>query len=98
MILSVLLDGASYGYDIARQIRETTGGSFVMKETTLYSAFTRMERAGLITPFPGKESRGRPRTYYRVTDLGRAFYLERCREWELTQSVITRFIQPQKAQ
>ena len=38
MILYLLLDGDSYGYEISRNIREITGGRYIMKETTLYSA------------------------------------------------------------
>ncbi|MBO1687926.1 PadR family transcriptional regulator, partial [Clostridium butyricum] len=35
MILYLLLDGDSYGYEISRNIREITGGRYIMKETTL---------------------------------------------------------------
>jgi PadR family transcriptional regulator PadR len=96
MILSVLADGPSYGYEISRTIRETTAGAYVMKETTLYSAFARMEKNGLVGSFPGEVTHGRPRTYYRITDVGRTYYAERCQEWSLTRDVISRFIDPEK--
>jgi DNA-binding PadR family transcriptional regulator len=43
MILYLLLDQASYGYEISGNIRNLTADRYIMKETTLYSAFTRLE-------------------------------------------------------
>jgi PadR family transcriptional regulator PadR len=92
IILSVLLDEPSYGYDVSRQIAETSEGRYTMKETTLYSAFSRLERNGLVVSFPGTETKGRPRTYYRVTASGREHYAQRCHEWKLTRAVVDSFI------
>ena len=92
MILYLLLDGDSYGYEISRNIREITGGRYIMKETTLYSAFTRLEKQGCITSYYGNATQGKRRTYYRVTDAGRAYYRSKCEEWELTKDVVNHFI------
>ena len=46
MILYLLLDKPSYGYEISKQIKTLSNEKYVIKETTLYSAFTRMERNG----------------------------------------------------
>ena len=46
-----------------------TNEKYIVKETTLYSAFTRMEKNGYITSFPGVgENGGKKRTYYQITD------------------------------
>lgn len=92
MILCVLLSGENYGYEIGRRIRDITDDEYSIKETTLYSAFTRMERAGLIESFPGSVTYGKPRTYYRLTETGVKFYKEKCSEWALTQKIINKFI------
>ena len=94
IILFLLLEKPSYGYDISRQIRTITEEKYVIKETTLYSAFTRMEKNGYIESFSGEdaETGGKRRTYYRITDAGREYYREKCEEWNLTQDVIARFI------
>ena len=92
MILSLLWDGPSYGYEISKRIREMTGEKYVIKETTLYSAFTRMEKNGYIQSFSQVAENGKRRTYYQITDMGRDYYLERCEEWKLTQEVIGRFV------
>ncbi|HZK16967.1 MAG TPA: PadR family transcriptional regulator [Anaerolineaceae bacterium] len=92
IIISLLLDEPNYGYEISRRIRTTTEGKFVMKETTLYSAFNRMEKNGLLTSFYGTESGGKRRTYYSLTDTGRAFYREKIDEWVLTKEIVEKFI------
>jgi DNA-binding PadR family transcriptional regulator len=92
LILYMLLDGESYGYEISKQIRQLTQEKYVMKETTLYSAFTRLEKNGYIESFYRDESFGKRRTYYRITSLGLAHYKEKCEEWKVTQEVINQFI------
>ncbi|MCL2077373.1 MAG: PadR family transcriptional regulator [Oscillospiraceae bacterium] len=92
IILCVLEGGESYGYEIGKSIREITGGEYIIKETTLYSAFTRMERGGLIESYPGSVTHGKPRTYYRMTKKGRGFRQEKLEEWEFTKKIISKFI------
>ena len=48
IILYLLLDKPSYGYEISKQIKAMTNEKYIVKETTLYSAFTRMEKNGYI--------------------------------------------------
>ena len=71
MILCLLRDKPSYGYEISRQIKIMTDEKYIIKETTLYSAFTRMEKNGYITSFSAEGENGKRRTYYQITDLGR---------------------------
>ena len=92
LILSLLLEGDSYGYEISKNIKEISEQKYVMKETTLYSAFNRLESNGYIESFYGDETFGKRRTYYRITPKGKQYYKEKCEEWELTKNVINRFI------
>ena len=86
IILYLLLDKPSYGYEISKQIKALSNEKYIMKETTLYSAFTRLEKNGYITSFPGVgENVGKKRTYYSITDSGREYYKARCDEWVLTK-------------
>jgi len=93
IILCVLRGGESYGYEIGKSIREVTQGEYIIKETTLYSAFTRMERSGLIESYPGSVTHGKPRTYYRITGKGLEFCRDKHEEWEFTKKIISRFIE-----
>ena len=92
IILYLLLDAPSYGYEISRHIRQLSEEKYIIKETTLYSAFTRLEKNGWIESFYGTETNGRRRTYYRITPKGEAYYREKCQEWELTKEVVEKFI------
>ena len=95
MILYVLKNAPSYGYEISKSIKAISENKYNIKETTLYSAFTRMEKNGYIESFiadPDPERNGKKRTYYRITALGEKYYQEKCEEWKLTKEVIERFI------
>lgn len=92
IILFLLLKEDSYGYEISKNIKSITEDAYVMKETTLYSAFNRLEKNGYITSYFGAETQGKRRTYYRITEEGRRYYHQKCIEWELTKKVINQFI------
>lgn len=92
IILYLLLQGDSYGYEISKNIRNITNEQYIMKETTLYSAFARLEKNAYIEAYYGEETQGKRRTYYRITELGISYYKEKCEEWKLTKDVINHFI------
>ena len=92
IILSLLANGDSYGYELSKQIREGTKEAYSIKETTMYSAFTRLEKAGYITSYPGDITHGKKRTYYAITKLGRAFLNEKELEWQTAKKVVDYFL------
>ncbi|MGG7076500.1 PadR family transcriptional regulator [Clostridium sardiniense] len=92
IILSILLEGDSYGYEISKNIKSITDDKYIIKETTLYSAFTRLEKNGYIIAFYGDETFGKRRKYYKITPLGAEYYKEKCNEWIVTKDVINKFI------
>ena len=93
IILYLLQKNDSYGYEISKQIREISGEKYVIKETTLYSAFSRMEKNVYVESYSQGENEGKRRTYYRITESGKAYYKEKCEEWELTKEVIDKFVE-----
>jgi len=92
MILCVLLDKDSYGYEISKKITDISDNQYFMKETTLYSAFARLEKLGYLRSYPGSVSGGRERTYYTLTAEGQQYYRQKCAEWALTKELIAKFI------
>ena len=95
IILYLLLSRPSYGYEISKEIRMLSEDKYIIKETTLYSAFTRMEKNGHIESFTADQDgsgNGKKRTYYRITDLGMQYYRAKCEEWDITQEVVSKFI------
>lgn len=93
VILSVLTEGPSYGYAIAKRVDEISEGEYVTKETTLYAAIRRLEQRGLLDSFAGTESGGRARTYYRLTPDGEAQLQARTSEWRDAHRIVTRFLE-----
>ncbi len=96
IILFMLQDGESYGYEISKNIKKLSEEKYVMKETTLYSAFNRLEKNGYIESFYKDETFGKRRTYYKITTTGLSYYNEKCEEWSLTKEVINKFIKEMK--
>lgn len=92
IILASLLHGDSYGYQINKDIMESTDNSFELKEATLYTAFRRLEQAGLISSYWGNENVGARRRYYTITDAGRAAYYSNLEEWNKTKAIIDKLL------
>ncbi len=88
IILAQLSQGESYGYRINQTVSELSGGGFEMKEATLYTAFRRLETAGLITSRWGDEETGARRRYYRLTEPGRTRLREDQAGWEETKKLL----------
>ncbi len=91
IILHLLLEHDSYGYEISKEIEARSGGGYIIKETTLYSAFARLEKKGYLVSYYGDETFGKRRTYYKITREGAAYYREKCVEWQHTKAVINCF-------
>ena len=92
MLLRALWEEDSYGYAISKRITDFSGNVYTMKETTLYSAFARLEKLGHLRAYPGSYSGGRERTYYSLTETGRVYYRQKCEEWRRTKALISKFI------
>jgi PadR family transcriptional regulator PadR len=92
IILRHLLEKDSYGYEINKSIQEKTNNQFELKEATLYSAFRRLESAGLITSYWGDETTGARRRYYALTPEGRSYYAQNRKDWEEAKLLIDTLI------
>lgn len=92
IILSILFSADSYGYEISKKIAEKSESKYIIKEATLYSALNRLERLGYIISYGGNESNGSPRTYYKVTQVGEHYYLNKKREWNESVEIMNCFL------
>ena len=88
IILSQLVSKDSYGYEINKTIARVSGEQYELKEATLYTAFKRLEDAGLIESYWGSETVGARRKYYRITESGCRAYDEMREQWRQTRSII----------
>jgi PadR family transcriptional regulator len=88
VILEVIADGATYGYEIAKAIEQTSGGHLLAQEGTLYPALHRLEKRGLLEAAWGLSPEGRQRKHYKLTALGRKERLALRKEWtDFTRAV-----------
>ncbi|MBE1878507.1 PadR family transcriptional regulator [Myceligenerans pegani] len=88
IVLGALRGADRYGFEIYKAIRDATGGGYEIKEATLYAAYRRLVKDGLIEAYWGDESQGGRRKYYRITDAGRAVYRNNVRAWVATRRII----------
>ncbi|MBQ6173989.1 MAG: helix-turn-helix transcriptional regulator [Clostridia bacterium] len=88
IILRRLSGGESYGYRINQEVAQISGGAFELKEATLYTAFRRLETAGLIRSRWGDETSGARRRYYDLTEAGRDRLREDTEGWKDTRALI----------
>lgn len=93
IILSILKKNDSYGYEISKTIREVTDEKYIIKETTLYSVFARLEKNNLISSYPGEITHGKKRTYYKITESGLEYLKEKQQEWQSTKAVVDQFME-----
>jgi len=88
IILANLLKGDTYGYEINKRIQGLTGNLYELKEATLYSAFRRLEIAGLVKSYWGDEETGARRRYYKITDEGKKVYWSSKVDWDKAKELI----------
>lgn len=75
-LLLVLAERDLYGYAILQAMKRDSAGAVSLDIGSLYRVVARLEGAGLVEEAAGPAgdeppSPGRPRRYYRLTDLGR---------------------------
>lgn len=72
-----------YGYRLTRQIKQVLDVS----ESALYPVLRRMKKDGLLETYD-RQTDGRNRRYYRMTEPGRRRLAEYKQEWEILSSQI----------
>ncbi|MCL1979121.1 MAG: PadR family transcriptional regulator [Methanomassiliicoccaceae archaeon] len=93
VVLSVLLRGDSYGYEIHKSIIDRLGGGYELKEATLYSSYKRLESEGHIASYWGDETLGGRRKYYRITESGRELFRQNRDDWMRTQTILNKLLE-----
>jgi PadR family transcriptional regulator PadR len=93
IILSVLLNGDSYGYEIVQQVNTRTQGALMLKEGSLYPALKRLEANRLIEGYWGTDKETGPRRrYYSVSERGKNHLKALRNEWNDEQRVLSLFL------
>ena len=80
LILNVIEQGPTYGYEITQTVAARSEGYFDLKEGSLYPALHRLEWQKLLKS-SWREADGRRRKYYELTSAGRKELAARKRSW-----------------
>jgi len=92
IILNILRQGDSYGYEIYKKIIELSDNQYELKEATLYTAFRRLEQEDYILSYWGDETQGGRRKYYRITEEGKERYEQNKNDWNFAKIVLDKLI------
>jgi PadR family transcriptional regulator, regulatory protein PadR len=80
-ILSLLAEQQLYGFEIAKQIGERTGGALKFTLASLYPLLYDMEKHGWVEAHWQANQAGRDRRYYRLTPAGKKQLAPLKEEW-----------------
>ena len=93
VVLSILLKGDNYGYEIHKSIIDKLGGEYKLKEATLYSSYKRLEADKYITSYWGDETLGGRRKYYSITECGKELFRQNKADWIKTQAILNKLLE-----
>ena len=88
LVLSLLSQGESYGYEIIQEIRRRSGDKLNWTDGMLYPVLHRMEDSGWIKSRWGKSESGRKRKYYSIKQDGRKALEEKREQWAVISAVL----------
>ncbi len=94
LLLSILLDGPMYGYQIIETVRQKTGGTYTLKEGALYPALHKLEASGFVGSHWQARERSRDRKYYTLLAAGETFLEAKKDEWRRFVAMINLFVDP----
>ena len=90
IILSVLRDDESYGYELIRKVEDITDGHVIYKEGTLYPILRKMEDQGWVLSVKKTMDNGRMRKYYRLTKAGKKTLDDNVDQWLIVVGILKR--------
>ncbi|MFD1454307.1 PadR family transcriptional regulator [Levilactobacillus lanxiensis] len=88
IILNILQQGDSYGYQVAKQVKALSDGHYELNEATLYTVFRRLKKNGALTDYWGDESQGSRRKYYHITAVGTELLQANTAAWRVAKPII----------
>ena len=95
IILSILQNGESYGYEIMQRIKELSEGKLIWKEGSLYPVLKKMEKSGYIKSYWNVKDYDRPRKYYKITSKGIKLMDKEKENWSLMHNIFSQLWNPQ---
>jgi PadR family transcriptional regulator PadR len=94
LILSILNEGDSYGYEIIQRVHALTENELKWTDSMLYPVLHRLEKQGCISPYWQASPTGRQRKYYSISRDGLAELEEKKRQWRVANDALTSLWEP----
>lgn len=94
IILSILLRGENYGYQIIQRAKEISGGDLEWSDGMLYPVLHRLEKEGSIRSQWKLSDKGRMRKYYVITPSGRKELDKEREQWMSVHNALSRLWSP----
>lgn len=91
VVLRLLLDKPMYGYELTQEMKQRSGGAFTI--SVLYPVLYRLEEQKYIETAPSKVVNGRARSYYKITEAGRAYLEETLADYQMISSVFNHLME-----
>ncbi|GKW46934.1 PadR family transcriptional regulator [Planococcus sp. NCCP-2050] len=88
LLLSLIVKKDTYGYEIVKDLKETSQELYNMSEGTLYPALKRLEKKSWIESYWGESDAGGRRKYYKITQTGKAELEVKVKEWSRVNELI----------
>lgn len=88
LILSILVQGDSYGYAIINTVRDLSNGEMKWADGMLYPILHRLEKREMIESYWGKAETGRRRKYYRLRKQGREHLAVLRENWKRLEQML----------
>jgi transcriptional regulator len=93
LILKTLELEPMHGWGIAQRIEQISRGVFEVNPGSLFPAFRRLERAGLLEPEWRVSENNRRAKYYSLTKAGRRQLRSEKQEWQRQAEAIARILE-----
>jgi PadR family transcriptional regulator PadR len=90
LLLSILAEGESYGYEIIQKVRELSGGQIEWSDGMLYPVLHRLERDGLVDSEWKESDTGRERKYYSLSSDGRKVLKTERQQWLTVHNTLSK--------
>ena len=92
LILKTLALEPMHGFGIGQRIEQISGGVFKVNAGSLFPAFRRLEREGVIRGEWRATENNRRAKYYVLTESGRKRLKSEAKEWEMQTAAIARIL------
>ena len=92
LVLQALKGRSLHGYDVARWIRDASGGAFVVEDGALYTSLHRLQKRGLLASEWGTSESNRRAKFYGLSPAGQAELAAQTASWNAYADAVARVL------